>query len=390
MEKLFGIIGIISIIGVVYLTSPNKKSINWKSVGLAFLSQILLAFLLIKTPLWKLVEVVSNGMTKLLGYANEGINFVFGGISDNFVFFINSLLPIVFISSLIGLLFHFGILQKVVKGLGLTIAKLFKIDPIVAVNGVSNCLLGQSEALFVTKNYLPSAKESTIFACMVGGMTSISASVIGLYVGYGASMDWILVSIPLTVFSTFTLTQIYMPSEYVDYDKLEVSNEGVGENFIETMVNYGNSGFKGVIGVTVALLVFLSLVALVNGVLGALHTGLSLESIFGVLFYPLGLLMGVSHEEIMAVASMLATKLVTNEAVAFAMPVFSTLSAKASAMQTIALCGFSGFGSIAILLGGFSAVAPSKCRVVAKLGIKALLIASLVNIMSGAVVGLFL
>ena len=155
MEKLFGIIGILSIIGVVYLTSPNKKSINWKSVGLAFLSQILLAFLLIKTPLWKLVEVVSNGMTNLLGYANAGIDFVFGGISDNFVFFINSLLPIVFISSLIGLLFHFGILQKVVKGLGLTIAKLFKLDPIVAVNGVSNCLLGQSESLFVTKNYLP-------------------------------------------------------------------------------------------------------------------------------------------------------------------------------------------------------------------------------------------
>lgn len=388
MEKLWAIIGIFVIVGFVYKISPNKDKINWKSVASAFIFQIVLAFALIKTPLWKVVEGLSNIVNSVLGYANTGIDFVFGGISENFVFFLNGLLPIVFISSLVGLAFHFGILQKFVKFVGLTIAKLFKIDPIVAVNGVSNMFLGQSEALFVTKNYLPSAKDSVIFATLVGGMTSISASVVGLYASFGASMEWIIVSIPLTVFSTFVLTQLLMPAEYVEVDNLEVTSDGVGANFIETMVNYGMAGFKGVVGIMVALIVFLSFVALINGLLAPL--GITLEKIIGVVFYPLALLMGVPMAELGEVAQILATKLVTNEAVAFGLPLFATLSVKAKAMMTVALCGFAGFGSIGILLGGYSAVAPNKVSVVAKLGVKALLIATLVNIMSGAVVGFFL
>lgn len=388
MEKLLAIIGIFVIVGFVYAISPNKDKVNWKSVASAFIFQIVLAFALIKTPLWKVVEGLSNIVNSVLGYANTGIDFVFGGISENFVFFLNGLLPIVFISSLVGLAFHFGVLQKFVKFVGLTIAKLFKIDPIVAVNGVSNMFLGQSEALFVTKNYLPSAKDSVIFATLVGGMTSISASVVGLYASFGASMEWIIVSIPLTVFSTFVLTQLLMPAEYVEVDNLEVTSDGVGANFIETMVNYGMAGFKGVVGIMVALIVFLSFVALINGLLAPL--GITLEKIIGVVFYPLALLMGVPMAELGDVAQILATKLVTNEAVAFGLPLFATLSVKAKAMMTVALCGFAGFGSIGILLGGYSAVAPNKTSVVAKLGVKALLIATLVNIMSGAVVGLFL
>ena len=388
MEKIFAILGIFLIVGFVYAISPNKNKINWKSVATSFVFQIVLAFALIKTPLWRVVELVSGLVNSVLAYAGVGIDFVFGGVSDGFVFFINGLLPIVFISALVGLAFHFGVLQKFVKIVGLTIAKLFKIDPIVAVNGVSNMFLGQSEALFVTKNYLPSAKDSVIFATLVGGMTSISASVVGLYASFGASMEWIIVSIPLTVFSTFVLTQILMPTEYTEVENLEVSSDGVGANFIETMVNYGMAGFKGVVGIMVALIVFLSFVALVNGLLAPL--GVTLEGIIGIIFYPLALIMGVPMAELGDVAQILATKLVTNEAVAFGLPLFATLGVKAKAMMTVALCGFAGFGSIGILLGGYSAVAPNKTSVVAKLGVKALLIATLVNIMSGAVVGLFL
>ncbi len=392
MERLFGIIGIIGIIGLVYLLSPNKKKVNWVSVGIAFTSQFILTFLLIRTPLWKVVEFCSNIITNLLGYASEGINFVFGGLvpEGGFVFFLNSLLPIVFISSLIGLLFHFGVIQKFVKVVGLTIAKLFKVDPLVAVNGVANCFLGQSESIFVTKNYLPKASTSVVFATLVGGMTSISVGVIGLYAGYGADISWILVSIPLTVLSALTLLQLYAPTEYKEADDLEISNEGVGVNFIETMVNYGSSGFKGVVGISVALMVFLSFVALINGILGSLGLGLTLESILGVVFYPLALVMGVPSAEVSQVAGILATKLVTNEAVAFGLPAFAMLSVKAKAMMTVALCGFAGFGSIGIMLGGYSAIAPNKVPTVAKLGVKALLLATLVNILSGAVVGLFI
>lgn len=389
MEKLLAIVGMILIVFVAYLFSTNKKEIPWKSVGIAFVSQIVLAWLLIKTPLWKGVEVLSNGVSWILNQATVGIDFVFGGIApDGFVLFINSLLPIVFISSLVGLLFHFNILQKIIAFVGKWIARILNVDTLVAVNGISNMFLGQSDSLFITKSYLPSAKDSVVFATLVGGMTSISASVVGLYTSYGASMEWILISMPLTVFSTFVLTQIIMPTRY-EGNEVAIENDK-GVNAIETMMNYGTAGFKAVIGISVALMVFLSAVGMINGLIGLINPAISLESILGFFFLPVAWLMGVSGEEVRIVSEILAVKLVTNEAVAFASPQFAMLSANAKALMTTVLCGFAGFGSIGILVGGYSSVAPNKVSVVAKLGVKALIVATFVNILTGAVVGVML
>ena len=390
MEKILAILGIVLIIGGAYLFSQNQKDINWKSVGCAFLGQLILAFILIKTPAWKLVEILSDGVTWIIGRASEGINFVFGGVvpDGGFVFFINSLLPIVFISALMGLLFHFGIIQKFVALVGNLVARVLKVDTLVAVNGVTNMFLGQNESLFVTKSYLPKASDSVIFATLVGGMTSISVSVVGLYASFGASMEWIIVSMPLTVFSTFILTQILMPTKYSN-EEIEVENDK-GVNAIDTMMNYAMSGFKSVIGITVALMVFLSLVYLVNGLLGLVSPSLVLEKILGIVFLPMSLLMGVPLNEVNVVSQILATKLVTNEAVAFGLPQFAMLSANVKAMVTVTLCGFAGIGSIGILIGGYSAVAPNKVQTVAKLGVKALLCATFVNIITGAIIGILL
>lgn len=392
MEKIFAAIGMILCIGLTFALSKNKKEINWKSVGCAFLGQVILAFLMIKTPLWKVIELLSNGVTWILNQASEGINFVFGGIvpAGGFVFFINSLLPIVFISALIGLLFHFGILQKFIALVGNTVARVLRVDTTIAVNGVGNMFLGQSESLFLTKQLLPKASDSVIFATLVGGMTSISASVVGLYTSYGASMEWILVSMPLTVCSTFALTQILMPTRFDADAVVEVETTDKGANAIETMMNYANAGFKGVIGISVALIVFLSVVAMINNLIGIFFDGVTLQSILGIAFTPLAVLMGVPKAEVVEVAQILATKLVTNEAVAFGLPQFAMLSANAKAMMTTALCGFAGLGSIGILIGGYSAVAPNKVGVVAKLGMKALLTATAVNMLTGAVVGFML
>ena len=392
MEKIFAVIGMVLCIGLTFALSKNKKEINWKSVGCAFLGQVILAFLMIKTPLWKVIELLSNGVTWVLNQATEGINFVFGGIipAGGFVFFINSLLPIVFISALIGLLFHFGILQKFIALVGNTVARVLRVDTTIAVNGVGNMFLGQSESLFLTKQLLPKASDSVIFATLVGGMTSISAAVVGLYTSYGASMEWILVSMPLTVFSTFALTQILMPTKYDAEAVVEVETTDKGVNAIETMMNYATAGFKGVIGITVALIVFLSVVAMINNFIGVFFPSITLESILGVVFTPLAFLMGVPAEEVGMVSQILATKIVTNEAVAFGLPQFAMLSANTKAMMTTALCGFAGLGSIGILIGGYSAVAPNKVGVVAKLGMKALLTATAVNMLTGAVVGLML
>lgn len=390
MEKVFTVLGLILAVGVAYLFSDKKKEINWTSVGCAFVGQIVLALLLIKTPLWKVVQWTGDGVTWLLNQATTGIDFVFGGISDNFVFFINSLLPIVFISAIMGILFHFGIIQKFVAVVGKTVAKVLRVDTLVAVNGVTNMFLGQNEALFVTKSYLPSASDSVIFATLVGGMTSISVSVIGLYMSMSAPIEWIIVSLPLTVCSTFAITQILMPTKYENVEDLVIETADKGVNWIETMMNYAMTGFKSVIGVTVALLVFLSLMGMINNLLGLFHTGLTLEGILGFLFAPFAWLMGVPRAEVMQVAQILATKLVANEAVAFGLPQFASLSPRAIAVTTVSLCGFTGIGSIGILIGGYTAVAPTRVKTVAKLGVKALLTATVVTMMTGAVVSLMI
>ncbi len=390
MEKILALIGVLVFVGLGYLMSVDKKNINWKSVGIAFIGQFVLALLLIKTPLWEAVSVMSNAVSWLIAQSGEGINFVFGGLvpEGGYVMFINALLPIVFISALMGLMFHFGILQAIIGFIGKTLAKFLDVDTLVAVNNVTNMFFGQSDSLFVTKSYLPKASDSAIFATLVGGMTSISVTVVGLYASMGADMNWIIISLPLTVISTFVLTQIVMPTKYQG-DKIEIENDK-GVNAIETMMKYATTGFQGVIGISVALMVFISIVAMANNFLGLFIDGMTLQKIIGVVFYPLSVLMGVSADELGMVSQILATKFITNEAVAFGMPEFMMLSANCKAMMTIALCGFAGIGSIGILIGSYQAIAPNKVKVVARIGFKALVVATLVNIMTAAVVGIIL
>ena len=390
MEKILALIGVLVFVGLGYLMSVDKKNINWKSVGIAFVGQFVLALLLIKTPLWEAVSVMSNAVSWLIAQSGEGINFVFGGLvpEGGYVMFINALLPIVFISALMGLMFHFGILQTIIGIIGKTLAKFLDVDTLVAVNNVTNMFFGQSDSLFVTKSYLPKASDRAIFATLVGGMTSISVTVVGLYASMGADMNWIIISLPLTVISTFVLTQIVMPTKYQG-DKIEIENDK-GVNAIETMMKYATTGFQGVIGISVALIVFISIVAMANNFLGLFIDGMTLQKIIGVVFYPLSVLMGVSADELGMVSQILATKFITNEAVAFGMPEFMMLSANCKAMMTIALCGFAGIGSIGILIGSYQAIAPNKVKVVARIGFKALVVATLVNIMTAAVVGIIL
>lgn len=390
MEKILALIGVLVFVGLGYLMSVDKKNINWKSVGIAFVGQFVLALLLIKTPLWEAVGVMSNAVSWLIAQSGEGINFVFGGLvpEGGYVMFINALLPIVFISALMGLMFHFGILQTIIGFIGKTLAKFLDVDTLVAVNNVTNMFFGQSDSLFVTKSYLPKASDRAIFATLVGGMTSISVTVVGLYASMGADMNWIIISLPLTVISTFVLTQVVMPTKYQG-DKIEIENDK-GVNAIETMMKYATTGFQGVIGISVALMVFISIVAMANNFLGLFIDGMTLQKIIGVVFYPLSVLMGVSADELGMVSQILATKFITNEAVAFGMPEFMMLSANCKAMMTIALCGFAGIGSIGILIGSYQAIAPNKVKVVARIGFKALVVATLVNIMTAAVVGIIL
>ena len=386
--KIIAVFGIVMMLGFLYLISPNKKDVNWRAVGAAVGVQLVLASILLLTPAWKLVEWIASGFSWLVAQSSEGISFVFGGLSREYVMFFDALLPVVFLSAFMGLLFHFGIIQKIVKFVGMTIAKLFNISTLSAVNHTANMFLGQSDSLMVTKSYVPKASDSVIFALVVGGFSSISISVMGLYSSLGASMEWIVASLPLTVLSTIMTTQILFPTKY-EGGELELEDDK-GVNFLDTMMNYAQDGFRAVIGIVVALMVFISMVYMINNLIGLIFPSMTLQGIIGLLFYPLAWLMNIPTAELGMVSEILASKLAFNEAVAFGLPEFAMLSEKAKAMVTVALCGFAGFGSIGIMCGTMVGVAPSKVKVVARLGFIALLCATIGNLITGTVVGLFL
>lgn len=392
MEKLIAILGLLLAYGSVFFMSKRKKDINWKTIAMVLTTQFVFAFVLIKTPAWKLVEWTGQGFSWLIAQSQAGIEFVFGDLATSqFTLFFGGLMPVVFISAFIGVLFHYGILQKGVRLIGVLVAKVFNINPIVAVNSVTNMFLGQSDALFVTRSYLPKASESVIFATLVGGMNSVSVAVLSVYVSQGASMEWIVISLPLTVFTSLALTQIVMPTRYEDASKLVMESDKK-ENVLATMMDFGITGFKAVISIAVALMVFLSAIAFINGIIGAVVDGATLQKIIGVVFYPVAFLMGVPMAELGMVSEILATKLVMNEAVAFGVfnEYLSVMSANTQIMVTVVLSSFAAIGSVGILLGGYSVIAPSRVGYVAKVGMFALLIAFISNLITGTLVGLFL
>lgn len=390
MEKIFGIIGLVVFVAIGYLLSSDRKNIKWKGIIAAFIFQIGLAFLMVKTPLWKLIELFANLIEKLLAQAQYGLEFVFGPLaSDTFIFFIGSLCPIVFVSGVIGIIYHFGILEKIFIFIGKYIARLFDVDSTIVLNYVGNCVFGQTDALMLSKNKLRTASESVIFATMVGGMASVSAGVIGLYNSMGASVEWILVSLPLSVFSCIVLTQIIMPTRF-DGGDLTIDDSDKGENFIDTAMIFASNGFKCVVGIAVALILFISITYMINNILGSVIPSLTMEKILGVVFYPLALLMGVPMNELGLASELLASRFVMNEVVAFGLPAYGMLSETTKCFMTVALMGFSGIGSIAILLGSYQAIAPNQTKVVAKLGFKALIVATLATIMTGCLVAIFI
>lgn len=389
MNKLFALLGIVIFIGVTYLFSKNKKDINWKQVGLLLFTAIIMTFVMVKTPLYLVIQWIGNVFSFIIGQSTAGISFVFGGLTDNFVFFLNSLLPIVFISGLVGVLFHFGILQKFIELISKFVARLFKLDGIVVTNAVCNAFLGQTEALLPIKSYLPNAKDSVVFTTLVLGMSSISVSVFSLYTSYGANIEFILMSVPINIVCALLLTQIFMKSEYDESQIISV-NTDKGSNVLDTATSYAYAGFKAVIGITVSLIFFLSLVELINNTLGLINPQLSLQSILGIVYTPIALLMGVPLNEVGIVASLMGTKIVTNEAVAYSQEAFTMLSENTKNIATIGMTTFGAIGSVGMLLGTIQVIAPNKANVVIKLGFQALLVSTLASFLSTAIVSLFM
>jgi len=398
---MMGLVGMILLLLVAYAASSNRNRINWRTVGGAFAIQLFIGAFVIYVPfgqavLYQITQVVSN----VIGYANDGIVFVFGEIgnfSQGFIFAIHVLSVIVFFSSLIAVLYHVGIMAWVIRIIGGGLQKVLGTSRPESMSAAANIFVGQTEAPLVVKPFIPTMTRSELFAVMVGGLASVAGSVLAGYAGLGVELKYLIAASFMAAPGGFLMAKMILPeTESTKNDLTEIVTDAPHTNIIDAAAAGASSGMQLAINVGAMILAFVALIALVNGVLGGLGSllgvdGVTLQAIFGYVFQPLAFVLGVSWDEARTAGSFIGQKLVINEFVAYLdyVQVKEQLSAQTQIIVTIALCGFANFSSIAILLGGLGGMAPSRRGDIAELGLKALLAATLANLMSAAIAGVF-
>ena len=396
MKILINLLGIAVVMGIMYLLSSSKKDIPYKTVIKAFLIQVLIAFILVKFPLGRLViEKVSAVVTQVLSYGAEGIAFVFGSLADassptGSIFGIQTLGNIIFISALVGGLYYLGILGFIVKIIGTIVGKLLGTSKVESFVAVANMFLGQTESPILVSKYLRSMTESEIMVVLISGMGSMSATIIGGYVALGIPMEYILIASALVPFGSIAISKMLLPEleEVQNIEDVSIDNKGDNENLIGAIAEGAMNGLQSALAIGASLIAIIGLVALVNGILGAF--GITLQQIFSYIFSPIGFLMGLDGGEILRAGQLLGEKLVLNEFVAFQSlgEVIKSLDYRTGLVMAISLCGFANISSMGICISGISALCPDKRKVLSKLAFKAMIGGFAVSVLSSMVVGL--
>ncbi|MEC8860622.1 MAG: NupC/NupG family nucleoside CNT transporter [Pseudomonadota bacterium] len=398
---MMALVGIALLLLIAYLVCNDKAHINWRTVGGAFAIQLLLGAFVIYLPfgqavLLQVTQVVSN----IISYANDGIVFVFGEIgnfSQGFIFAVHVLTVIVFFSSLIAVLYHLHIMGWMIRLIGGALQKLLQTSRPESMSAAANIFVGHTEAPLVVRPFIPSMTRSELFAVMVGGLASVAGSVLAGYAGLGVELRYLIAASFMAAPGGFLMAKLILPeTQRTKNDLAEVVDDERYTNVIDAAATGAANGLKLALNVGAMILAFVGLIALINGMLGWLgglvgFEGITLQLLFGYLFQPLAFLLGVSWDEAQQAGSFIGQKLVINEFVAYLnfVQVQEQLSEHTQIIVTIALCGFANFSSIAILLGGLGGMAPNRRQDIAELGMKALLAATLANLMSAAIAGLF-
>lgn len=402
MSILNSIIGIIFIFIVAFLLSNNKKKINWRTIIIGFLIQLGFAVIVLKSAVGKKVlQRVATMATSIIGYANEGINFLFGAAiptNGGMVFAFQVLTVIIFISSLVSVLYYFGIMQFVVKIIGGALAKLLGTSKLETLSAAANIFLSQTESPLLIKPYINKLSTSELFTVMVGGVASVSGSVLVGYSLMGIPLEYLISASFMAAPAGLIMAKMIFPESDAKAleDKIELGKDD-SVNVVDAAAKGASEGLGLALNIGAMLLAFISLIALVNGIIGFIGglvgvNGLSLEMIFGYIFSPVVAIIGVPWNEALTAGSLLGQKIVLNEFVAFSKlgPMVGELSEKTTAIMTFALCGFANISSIAILIGGIGGIAPKRKHEVAKLGLKAVVAGTLANLLSATIAGLLI
>lgn len=400
-----GILGIFILIGLALALSSQRSAINWRTVGGAFALQVGIALFILYVPAGvAALLTVTEFVASIIAFADQGINFVFGAVGNKslgFIFAFNVLPVIIFFSSLIAVLYHLGVMKWVINIIGGALQKLLGTSRPESMSAAANIFVGQTEAPLVVRPFIPKMTQSELFAVMVGGLASIAGSIMAGYAGIGVELKYLLAASFMAAPAGLLMAKIILPETQTPHNDLAVVQSNDAEhafaNVFDAAASGASSGLQLALNVGAMLLAFVALIAMLNGIIGWAgglfgQENLTFEQILGVLLAPLAWAIGVDWSEAQLAGSFIGQKIVVNEFVAYLsfVDVSGELSPKTQAIITFALCGFANFSSIAILMGGIGAMAPSRRKDIARLGLKAVCAATLANLMSAALAGIFL
>ena len=422
-----GFLGISTILVIAYLLSNNKKNIDWKTIGIGVLSQLIIAIGVIKVDAVAIFfEKIGEGFLAIVVFTNAGSKILFGELADSEKYgaiFAFQILPvIIFFSALTSVLYYYGIIQKVVKGMAWLLAKLLNISGQESLAVVGNIFLGQTEAPLLVKGYLNKMNRSEYFLLMTGGMATVAGSVLAAYIGFLGGDDPVqrievarnlIIASVMAAPGAIVISKLMCPQDEKINKDFKVNEDITGNNLLTAITNGTRDGIKMAVNVGAMLLVFLALIALINGILfqgadllginewiknNTVYESLSLELMLGYIFAPLMWLIGIAKEDMTLMGQLLGVKIVASEFVAYIelasvkdlTSVIHLTYEKSVIMATIMLCGFANFASIGIQVAGIGILAPKKYKLLTELGFKAMIAGTLVSLLSATMVGMIL
>ncbi|CAK9885558.1 MAG: Nucleoside permease NupC [Candidatus Erwinia impunctatus] len=375
------------------LVNRDRKNIRIRYIIQLLVIEILLAWYLLNSASGEvMVKGFAGLFDKLLSYAKQGTNFVFGGMNDNGLafFWLNVLCPIVFISALIGILQHLRILPVVIRLIGTVLSKINGMGKLESFNAVSSLILGQSENFIAYKDILGRMSPRRIYTLSATAMSTVSMSIVGAYMTM-IPAKYVVAALVLNMFSTFIVLSLINPYRPDEEDDVTFSVPHKGQSFFEMLGEYILAGFRVAVIVAAMLIGFIAIIAGVNALFDALF-GISFQGVLGYIFYPFAWVMGIPSADVLQVSTIMATKLVSNEFVAMMdlQKIASTLSPRAEGMLSVFLVSFANFSSIGIVAGGVKGLNEEQGNVVSRFGLKLLYGSTLVSILSASITGLVL
>jgi len=404
MGRLTGLLGLVTMLGLAYLFSSNRRAIRGKTVVMGLVLQFLFAIFVLRFSFGRnLLAWAGRGVDKFLEYSFAGSQLVFGELGRK----------VIFISAFFAVLYHYGVMQFIIRQMAKVMIRM-GASGAESLDVAASIFMGQTEAPLTIRPYLPSLTRSELMTVMTAGMAHVSGGIMGAYILYGVKAEHLLSAVIMTAPGTVLMAKMFVPETEEPltspHRKIDATStaKSAAEMDIEAMPKDENvlgaitrgtiDGLHLALNIAAMLISFLALIALVNGVFGGIHNHVfswfpsSLEQIFGVIFAPIAFVIGIPWRDCGLVGNLLGTRMVINELVAYSLlgAQKAVLDPRSFAIATFALCGFANFSSIGIQIGGISALAPNKRGELAKLGFRAMIAGTMANLMSASIVGILL